>query len=196
MDLAMIIRYLSLGAVVAIGLLLGGCYTDYGPIAAQPVPPPLPSVATHMQLGDRATITVYQEPDLSGVYDVNPAGNLDLPLIGPVNALGRTPAELEQIISDRYKRGKFLEEPHVTVAVVDYRPVYIFGEVLKPGAYPYRNGVNALTLITEAGGLTYRGNRSYILIQRSGSEVWNEYPLVSSVTVLPGDLIRVPERYF
>jgi protein involved in polysaccharide export with SLBB domain len=192
----MINRYLSLAAAVAIGLLLGGCYTDFGPVAAEPTPPPPPSGASFLQLGDRATITVYDEPNLSGVYDVTPSGNFNLPLIGAVKAVGHTPAELERIIASRYRAGKFLDEPKVTVAVVDYRPVYVFGEVLKPGAYPYRNGLNALTLVTEAGGLTYRGSRSSVLIQRSGAQVWNEYPLVSSVTILPGDLIRIPERYF
>jgi protein involved in polysaccharide export with SLBB domain len=192
----MISRCLSLGAVVLIGLLLGGCYTDFGPVAASPDPLPPPSVASHLQLGDRVTVTVYDEPNLSGVFDVNPGGNLDLPLLGAVKAAGHTPTDLEHAIADRYKRGKFLEEPKVTISVVEYRPIYIFGEVLKPGAYPFRPGLNALALVTEAGGLTYRGSRSTVLIQRSGDPAWNEYPLVTSITILPGDTIRIPERYF
>src|SRR5215475_15998403 len=167
----MIGRCVSVGVVLAIGLLLGGCYTDYGPIAAEPVPPPPPVVALHLHLADRIAVTVYDEPNLSGVYDINPNGDLDLPLIGSVKAAGRTPQELERVIAERYKRGKFLEEPKVTLAVIEYRPIYIFGEVLKPGAYPFRSGLNALTLVTEAGGLTYRGSKSSIYIQRSGEPV-------------------------
>ena len=192
----MIKRCVSWAAIAVIGLLLAGCYTDYGPIAATPEPLPPPSVASHLQLADRLTITVYDEPNLSGVYDIDPSGSLHLPLIGAVQAAGRTPAELERIISQRYKQGKFLEEARVTIAVVEYRPVYVFGEVLKPGAYPFRNGINAMTLVTEAGGLTYRGNRSSIFIQRSGEQAWTEYPLLSSVTILPGDLVRIPERFY
>jgi polysaccharide export outer membrane protein len=50
--------------------------------------------------------------------------------------------------------------------------------------------------VTEAGGLTYRGSKTAVLLQRAGQQTWNEYPLLSSVTILPGDLIRIPERYF
>jgi protein involved in polysaccharide export with SLBB domain len=189
-------RRVSWCAVIAIGLLLAGCYTDYGPVAVEQDPLAAPAEASFLQLGDRVTVTVYGEPNLSGVFDVNPNGNLDLPLIGAVRAVGHTPPELARIIADRYKRGKFLEQPQVTLAVVDYRPVYVFGEVAKPGAYPFRSGLNALALITEAGGLTYRGDRSTLLIQHSGEQAWTKYPLLSSVTILPGDLIRVPERYY
>jgi protein involved in polysaccharide export with SLBB domain len=193
---AMVNRCISLWAVIVIGLLLAGCYTDYGPIAVEPDPIAAPATASYFQLGDRVTVTVYGEPNLSGVYDVNPRGNLDLPLIGSVRAVGRTPTEIERTIEGRYKGGKFLEEPHVTLAVVDYRPVYVFGEVGRPGSFPYRTGLNALTIVTEAGGLTYRGSRSSVLIQHAHEPAWTEYPLLSSVTILPGDLVRVPERYY
>jgi polysaccharide biosynthesis/export protein len=192
----MINRSVSLGAICAIGLLLAGCYTDYGPVAGEPAPIPPPVAGGFLQLGDRVTVTVYDEPNLSGVFDVNPAGNLDMPLIGPVTAVGRTPTELAHAIADRYKRGKFLEEPKVNIAVVAYRPVYIFGEVGRAGPITYQPGLNALTAITTAGGLTYRGSRSTILIQHAGDTAWTEYPLLSSVTILPGDVIRVPERYY
>jgi polysaccharide export outer membrane protein len=130
------------------------------------------------------------------VFEVNPDGNLDLPLIGSVRAVGRTPTELEHTIADQYKRRKILDEPNVTLAVVEYRPIYIFGEVAHPGPVPYRTGLNAITAITSAGGLTYRGSRSTILVQHAGDPAWTEYPLLASVTILPGDIIRVPERYY
>jgi polysaccharide export outer membrane protein len=158
------------------------------------LPPPL--TATTFQVGDRVTVTVYGEPNLTGVYDVNPAGFVNLPLIGDVKAAGRTNSQLQKEIADRYSRGKFLQEPNVTVAVVEYRPIYIFGEVAHPGPVTYRPGLNVLTAVTTAGGLTYRGSREKIYLQRSGEQVWNEYPQLSSVTIMPGDLIRIPERYF
>jgi protein involved in polysaccharide export with SLBB domain len=193
---AMMKNYVSLGVVVAIGLLLAGCYTDYGPVAAVPDPIPPPAAASFLHLGDRVTVNVYDEPNLTGVYDVTPTGTLDLPLIGAVRAVGRTPRELERTITERYKSGKFLTEPEVTVSVVSYEPVYLFGEVVKPGEYPYRSGMDVLALVTTAGGLTYRGRRDTVLIQHAGDPAWTEYPLLSSVIVLPGDHIRIPERYY
>lgn len=192
----MVQKLLSLSAVLGLGLLLAGCYRDFGPVVAEPEPPPPSLVVTHLQTGDRLTVTVYNEPLLTGVYDVTPSGTIVMPLIGSVPAVGRTPSELARTIAARYSRGKFLQQPQVTVTVVEYRPVYIFGEVVKPGSYPYRPGFNALTAITEAGGLTYRGSKDTVLVQHAGEQVWNEYPLISSVELLPGDIIRVPERYF
>ena len=192
----MIKRILSLGLVLAIGVLLSGCYRDFGPVVAEPEPLPPPLVTTHLQIGDRLTVTVYNEPTLTGVYDVTPAGSVVMPLIGQIRAVGRSTTELGHVLTDRYRSGKFLEDPKITVTVVEYRPFYIFGEIAKPGSFPYRPGLNVLTAVTEAGGLTYRGSKDTVLIQRAGQQVWNEYPLLSSVEVMPGDLIRIPERYF
>jgi polysaccharide export outer membrane protein len=192
----MIGRFVSIGIVLIASLLLAGCYRDFGPVVAEPEPPPPSLVVTYMQTGDRLTVTVYNEPLLTGVYDVTPSGTIVMPLIGSVRAVGRTPSELARIIAARYSRGKFLQEPQVTVTVVEYRPVYLFGEILKPGTIPYRPGLNVLTAVTDAGGLTYRGSKDRVLIQHAGEQVWNEYPLISSIEILPGDIIRVPERYF
>ena len=192
----MIGRFVSLGIVLIASLLLAGCYRDFGPVVAEPEPPPPTLVVTHLQTGDRLTVTVYNEPLLTGVYDVTPSGTIVMPLIGSVSAVGRTPSELARIITARYSRGKFLQEPQVTVTVVEYRPVYLFGEVSKPGTIPYRPGLNVLTAVTDAGGLTYRGSKDRVLIQHAGEQVWNEYPLISSIEILPGDIIRVPERFF
>jgi protein involved in polysaccharide export with SLBB domain len=192
----MINRCVCLAAIIAIGLLLAGCYTDFGPVVADPTPIAVSTVTPQFQVGDRMTITVYDEPNLTGVYDVNPSGVVVMPLIGAVRAVGRTRAELEQTITDRYRDGKLIDDPHVTVDVVQFRPIYIFGEVEKPGAYPYSPGLNALTVVTTAGGLTYRGSTSTVLIQRAGQQEWTQYPLLSSVVILPGDLVRIPERFY
>jgi polysaccharide export outer membrane protein len=99
-----------------------------------------------------------------------------------VRAVGRTPSELARIIAARYSRGKFLQEPQVTVTVVEYRPIY-----------------DALTrsrrLLKPEGSLTAAAGTG-VLVQHVGDQVWNEYPLLSSIEILPGDIIRIPERYF
>jgi protein involved in polysaccharide export with SLBB domain len=191
------LRVLTCAAVLAFGLLLSGCYTDFGPVvpgdpadqAAVPVRP-----GTRVQAGDKIKLVVYGEDTLSGVYDVNPSGSVTLPLIGTIEAVGHTRADLERQIGKRYVG--FVKDPQVTVAVIEYRPFYIMGEVIKPGKYPYESGLTALTAVSTAGGLTYRASKSTVLIQRPGEDVWHEYPLTASVLVGPGDLVRIPERYF
>ena len=60
-------RFVSLGAILGIGLLLAGCYRDFGPVVAEPQPLPPPLTATHIQVGDRLTVTVYDEPNMLGI---------------------------------------------------------------------------------------------------------------------------------
>jgi protein involved in polysaccharide export with SLBB domain len=72
----------------------------------------------------------------------------------------------------------------------------MIGEVTKPGEYPYKSGLNVLTAMAIAGGPTYRASRASVQIQRRGETSMREYPISASVPVLPGDVIKVPERYF
>ena len=192
----MIGKCFSWAAILAIGLQVAGCYTDYGPVAATPEPIPRSAVATHLQAGDKLKVIVYGEEALSGLYEINPSGAIAMPLIGMVRAAGRTRSEIERDIAHKYSSGNYLQEPKVTVDVFEYRPIYVLGEALRPGAYPYKSGLNVLTAVTVAGGFTYRASRNSVFIQHAGEDVWQEYPLSASVLIAPGDLIRVPERYF
>ena len=193
----MIGKYFSWAAILAIGLQVAGCYTDYGPVSVVPEPILRTSnVAPRLQAGDRLKVIVYGEEALSGLYDINPSGDIAMPLIGMVRAAGRTRSELEREIARRYSSGNYLQEPKVTVDVIQFRPIYVLGEALRPGAYPYTSGLNVLTAITAAGGFTYRASRNSVFIEHAGETVWQEYPLSASVLIAPGDLIRIPERYF
>jgi protein involved in polysaccharide export with SLBB domain len=183
-------------AILLIGLQVGGCYTDFGPVAASPEPILPTNVAPHLTPGDRLKVVVYGEDALTGPYVINPAGDISMPLIGTVRAAGRSRTDLEREIASRYRGGNYLQEPKVTVDVIEYRPIYVVGEALRPGAYPYTTGLNVLTAITVAGGFTYRASKNSVFIQHAGEVVWQEYPLSASILIAPGDLIRVPERYF
>ena len=80
--------------------------------------------------------------------------------------------------------------------VTSFRPFYILGEVEKPGEYPYRPGLNIMSAIAVAGGNTYRASRSKVYIQRNGTGSFQEVPFGPAIQVYPGDIIKVPERYF
>ena len=193
-------RFLSWVAAAAIGLQVAGCYTDYGPVVR---PEPIgasasarvPVVDTRVQVGDRIKVTVYGEDNLNGLYDVDPAGNVSLPLAGTIRGAGLSKRDLEREITRRY-RSDFLQDPKVTVDIAMSRPFYVMGEAEKPGEYPYRSGLTVMSAIATAGGATYRASRSHVLIQHTWQNAWVEYPLVPEVPVAPGDIIRLPERYF
>jgi protein involved in polysaccharide export with SLBB domain len=188
-------KYLRLAIVLLTGLQVSGCYTDYGPIeVGTPISPTV--VATHLQAGNKLKVTIYGEETLSGEYDISPSGTVSMPLVGAIRAAGRTRSDLERDIANRYRGGGFLQDPKVTVAVVQFRPFYILGEATTPGEYPFRSGLTVHSAVAMAGGFTYRASRSYVLIRHAGGEVWKEYPLTEPVAIEPGDLIRVPERYF
>jgi protein involved in polysaccharide export with SLBB domain len=188
-------KYVSWAFALLVGLLVSGCYTDFGPVELARDPIDRPYVATHVRPGDRIKVTVYGEDSLNGIYDIDPQGNVTIPLAGTIKAAGRTKAELQQAITAKYRSG-YLQDPKVTVDIVSFRPVYLMGEVEHPGEYPYKSELSVLQAVTLAGGLTYRGSRSTVLIRHPGENIWTEYALAPNVTVGPGDLIRIPERYF
>ena len=194
----MTVKCLRLAIVLLTGFQLAGCYTEYGPVEVETRPISISGagVATLLQPGEKIKITVYGEEALTGEYDINPSGYVSMPLIGAIRAAGRAQAEFGRDVASRYRRGGFLQDPHVTVAIVQFKPFYVLGEATNPGEYPFRSGLNVHAAVAMAGGFTYRASRSVVLIRHTGEEVWKEYPLTEPVPIAPGDLIRVPERYF
>lgn len=145
--------------------------------------------------GDKVRVTVFNEPNLSGEYEVGADGTLSLPLIGNVAALGKT----TQVVSDEFQRklgNGFLRNPSVAAEVSTYRPFFILGEVEKPGQYPYMNGMTAINAVATAGGYTPRAKRSVVYIRKFGESAETEYELTPGLRILPGDTIRLGERYF
>jgi polysaccharide export outer membrane protein len=153
------------------------------------------TTSPNLQPGEKIKVTVFGEDRLSGEYEIDPGGLVSLPLAGTVRAAGLSKQELEAALTQKFK-GEYLRDPKVTVEVSSFRPFYILGEVAKPGEYPYKGGLNVLSAIALAGGSTYRANRSSVMIQHAGESGFKEFPLSATIPVLPGDLIRVPERYF
>ncbi len=146
--------------------------------------------------GDRIRVTVFGQEDLSGEFEVDGTGRVSLPLIRTVQAKGLTLAELEQAVTDRLKPD-FLKDPSVSIEVLNYRPFYIIGEVKEPGSYPYVSGMTVWNAVAMAGGFSYRARKSEVEIKRGGNtaqSAWQDaHP---DTTVFPGDVIKVPERFF
>lgn len=146
--------------------------------------------------GDRIRVTVFGQEDLSGEFEVDGTGRVSLPLIRTVHATGLTLAELEQAITDRLKPD-FLKDPSVSVEVLNYRPFYIIGEIKEPGSYPYVNGMTVWNAVAMAGGFSYRARKSEVEIKRGGQDSQSPWQDAHPDTIVyPGDVIRVPERFF
>ena len=82
--------------------------------------------------GDKVKVIVFDEPDLSGEFELGGAGGLSLPLIGAMPALELSPQELEARVEAKLLDG-YLLRPRVSIEVLSYRPFYIMGEVNQPG---------------------------------------------------------------
>ncbi|WP_297494104.1 polysaccharide biosynthesis/export family protein [Acidocella sp.] len=161
--------------------------------------PPLPAPTPGPYLlgpGDALTIRIYDQPQLSGSYQVDDSGCISMPLLGAVQAGGRSTAALEAAISDGLRQNGLILHPAVSAEISTYRPFYILGEVNTPGQYPYRPGMTALTAISIAGGFTYRGCQAYVGITRERGSQPVQYRASTSALVQPGDVITVFELRF
>lgn len=168
--------------------------------SCEEIPPPLTashsSASTGYMLdsGDKLRINVFNEDKLTGEYSISPAGTVAFPLIGSIAARGLTADQLAAALAGQLKT--FVHDPRVAAEVLSYRPYYILGEVNRPGEYPFVNGMRIEQAIAAAGGYTYRANQKNAFVQR-GEESERTVTLRDSPTrVLPGDTIRIGERYF
>lgn len=116
-------------------------------------------------------------------------------MIGEVNARGLTLIEFRDEVSRRLVRDGILKHPKITADVLNYRPIYVHGEVKTGGEFQYKSGLRLRDAIAMAGGYTYRADQSYIVLGRDDDKE-AKVALPGDAMVLPGDNIRVPERFF
>jgi protein involved in polysaccharide export with SLBB domain len=188
-------RIISFGLAGALMVNLSGAALAQAPAAAPSAP--VADVAGDYQLGsaDRVRVIVFNEPSLSGEFVVNANGALSMPLIGDVMARGRTTGQIAGAIADLL-RGGYVLEPKVSIDVLTFRPFYILGEVNKAGEYPYSSGLTVDAAVALAGGFTYRASRKKVTIRHMADEKAQKVDLTPDLRVLPGDTIRIGERYW
>jgi polysaccharide biosynthesis/export protein len=197
---------------------IAGCASSAGRgLASRSAPPPTPVVANvdtlvyeralpvaqvqayspayALDSGDRLRVVVFGQEGLTNSYAVDTAGNITLPLIGPVRARGHTTTEVSAALVERLRDG-FLREPHVAVEVEAYRPFFILGEVTFPGQYPYVANMTVETAVAIAGGFSPRAFRRTVDVSRpvKGLVVRETVPIATPIR--PGDTVVVSERWF
>jgi len=118
---------------------------------------------------DILAINVWKEPEISRSIPVRSDGKISLPLVGEVQAAGRTPLKLEEDIAA--KLHSYISEPEVTVMVqqINSEKFNILGQVAKPGSYPLTNSLTVLDAIAIAGGFRDFAKQKSIYILRQNS---------------------------
>lgn len=146
-------------------------------------------------VGDQIRIIVYGDQVINNVYKVGPDGLIVLPLIGGIAAVGRSTSDIQAEATRRFADG-YLQSPSVAIQMEHYRPVYVLGEVVQPGGYEYAPDMTAASLIASAKGFTPRAKKSYVFIRAEGAVDEKAYEAGPALHILPGDTVRVVERYF
>ncbi|WP_232367263.1 polysaccharide biosynthesis/export family protein [Altererythrobacter lutimaris] len=178
-----------LGAML---LGLSACASGTPPIADASMDAP----SYRIGAGDRLKVTVFGEDALSNEYVVTSVGDIAFPLLGAIPVEGKTVEESAKLLTDRLASG-YLNDPRVSMEVLNYRPFYILGEVTSSGEFAYRANLTATQAIALAGGYSYRADKNKVFIRRAGETEERTYILKPDqpVWILPGDTVRIGERF-
>jgi polysaccharide export outer membrane protein len=145
--------------------------------------------------GDRLTIRVAGEPDLTADYVVDATGNISMPYVQSLAVGGSTTPRIEAMITERLRAG-YLRNPEVSVQVTTLRPFYILGEVNTAGSFAYQPGITVQNAIAIAGGYGARADHKKVLITRKSADGTNTFKVPVTTQIYPGDIIYVRERWF
>lgn len=166
---------------------------------------PRPTVDATLGAGDVFDVRVFEEPDLSGTYKVDPSGSIDFPLVGNVTVAGRLP---EQLTADlRTRLAAFVHNPQVSVLVkeMNSKHIIVYGQVQHPGTFPYTDAMTISQVISLAGGFTAMAARDKVRVSRfeHDRQHISEIDLkaigdgtAANQFVQPGDEVYVSERLF
>jgi len=184
-----------------------------GALAQAPDMPaaPAPDVGPDYVIGpgDMLNVFVWRNPELTVTVPVRPDGKVSTPLVEDMIAVGKTPAELARDIEAVL--AEYVKQPQVNIIVQNpvsrYSQVKVVGQVTRPSAVPYREGMTVLDAILEVGGLTpfAAGNRAKVVRTEDGKQreikvkvddLVNKGDLSENEALRPGDVLLVPESRF
>ena len=115
---------------------------------------------------DVLEITVWRNVDLSKIAQVRPDGRISMPIIRDIMAVGKTPSQLAEEMTNKLK--EYVQNPVVAVSLkeVNSSNIFMLGEVARPGRYPLKSRTTLLQGITIAGGFTPIAARNQMVIFR------------------------------
>ena len=159
--------------------------------------------------GDSLHVFVFQNEELSVTVPVRPDGKISTPLVEDMVAVGKTPSQLARDIEKSL--AEYVKSPKVNVVVMGAMSVFsqvkVIGQVLKPQALPYRDGMTVLDAVLAVGGLGQfaAGNRARLVRTENGKHteikvkldaLVNDGDMKQNLPLKPGDVLVVPESRF
>ena len=161
--------------------------------------------------GDSLQVFVWKNPELSVDVPVRPDGKITTPLVPDVQAQGKTPTEVAAVVRERL--AQYVQDPVVTVLVKSFAApanaaaIRIIGAGATPKIVSYRSGITVLDVVIENGGLDVFADGDGATLIRRENGAYRTYPLRlkqlvkagdlgANVSLQPGDIIRIPERWF
>lgn len=207
--LALVLTAASPGSWAAEGAVVA----QAAPAAAKPDTQDLPPATNDSTYvigpGDVLQVFVWRQPELTVSVPVRPDGKVSTPLVEDIVAVGKTPSqlarEMEKVLSE------YVRSPQVNVIVSQpistLSQIKIIGQVARPQAIPYREGLTALDAVLAVGGLApfAAGNRAKIVRTVNGKQreiklklddLVNRGDMQQNLALLPGDVLVVPESRF
>jgi polysaccharide biosynthesis/export protein len=196
----------AMAAIIAAILMTAGATTAY-----PPAPASAGNVDYNYHIGptDIVNVIVWRTPELSMTVPVRPDGKITTPLIDDLDALGKTPSELERDMEKALV--KYIRDPVVTVVVTNFagpatEQVRVIGEAAKPQVLPFKKDLTVLDVMIAVGGLTdfADGNSAHIFRVADGGKLYSvrlrdlvkRGDITANVGMQPGDILIIPQSWF
>tara|TARA_R110001592_G_scaffold29350_9_gene106631 strand:+ start:48356 stop:48952 length:597 start_codon:yes stop_codon:yes gene_type:complete len=159
-------------------------------------------------VGDTIEITVQGENDLSGSYDINAQGQIDMPMIGKIKVTGKTITDVRKIITERLSND-YLKNPVVSIKTAQAQPVkaaptkqahvkriYIVGAIKNPGYYTLPSDAShILNIVALAGGYTANANQAeFEIVRNIKGTHYRKKAQSGALEYINGDIIIIEER--
>lgn len=199
-----------LSVVLLVAMSLGCAASGHAQAGSNSAPPAAaPSDEYRIGPGDQLQIFVWRNPELSTTVPVRPDGMISTPLVENMVAVGKTPSQLARDMETVL--AEYVRSPKVNVIVVQpvsvFSQVKVIGQVEKPQALAYRQGMTVIDAVLAAGGLTpyAAGNRARIVRTQDGKtqeisvkldKLLNHGDVAQNLPLRPGDVLIVPQSLF
>lgn len=139
-------------------------------------------------------MTLFGQNNVTGEYQIDASGSITIPLAGgPIRIKGLTADKAARYIQEQLVAVNAFRDPRVSVELASFAPIYVLGEVNRPGEFTFRPGMSLFSVVALAGGFTFRANQNRAFIRASDERIETDYKVKSDIAVMPGDVVRIPE---